>query len=38
MIDDPDKTDIFISKLKSALPIDAGLTKELQRLLATKSP
>ncbi len=38
MIDDPDKTDIFISKLKGALPIDAGLTKELQRLLATKSP
>ena len=38
MIDDPDKTDILISKLKRALPIDAGLTKELQRLLATKSP
>ena len=38
MIDDPEKTDIFISKLKSALPIDARLTKELQRLLATKSP
>ncbi len=38
MIDDPAKTDIFISKLKSALPIDAGLTKELLHLLATKSP
>jgi hypothetical protein len=38
MIDDPEKTGIFISKLKSALPIDARLTKELQRLLATKSP
>jgi hypothetical protein len=38
MIDDPDKTDIFISKLKIALPIDAGLTNELQRLLTTKSP
>lgn len=38
MIDDPDRTDIFISKLKSALPIDAGLTKGLQRLLATRSP
>lgn len=38
MIDDPDKTDILISKLKSALPLDAGLTKDLQRLLATKSP
>lgn len=38
MIDDSEKTDIFISKLKCALPIDARLTKELQRLLATKSP
>lgn len=38
MIDDPDKTDIFISKLKRALPINAGLTKELQRFLATKTP
>jgi hypothetical protein len=38
MIDDPDKTDILISKIKSALPIDAGLTEALQRLLATRSP
>jgi hypothetical protein len=38
MIDDPEKTALFISKLKQLLPIDAGIAKELQRSLAEKSP
>lgn len=38
MIDDPDKTDLFISRLKDLLPIDARISKDLQRTLAAKSP
>jgi hypothetical protein len=38
MIDDPEKTALFISRLKELLPIDAGVAKELQRSLAEKSP
>lgn len=38
MIDDPDRADVLISKLRSALPIDVGLTTALHRLLATRSP
>lgn len=38
MIDEPDRTEIFISKLRGTLPLDTGLTRELQRLLAAQSP
>ena len=38
MIDDPEKTALFISRLKELLPIDAGIAKDLQRTLAAKSP
>ena len=38
MIDDPEKTALFISRLKELLPIDAGIAKDLQRSLAAKSP
>jgi hypothetical protein len=38
MIDDPEKTDLLIAKLKDLLPIDAAITKDLQRSLAAKSP
>lgn len=38
MIDDPEKTARFISRLKERLPIDAAIAKDLQRSLAEKSP
>ena len=38
MIDDPEKTALFISRLKELLPIEAGIAKDLQRSLAAKSP
>ena len=38
MIDDPEKTALFISRLKALLPIDAGIAKDLQRSLAARSP
>jgi hypothetical protein len=38
MIDDPEKTALFISRLKELLPINAGIAKDLQRSLAAKSP
>ena len=38
MIDHPEKTALFISKLKERLPIEAGIAKELQLRLAAKSP
>jgi len=38
MIDDPEKTALFISRLKQVLPIDAGIAKDLRRCLAAKSP
>ncbi len=38
MIDDPEKTDLLISKLKDSLQIDTAITKDLQRSLAAKSP
>jgi len=38
MIDHPEKTALFISRLKERLPINAGIAKELQLSLAAKSP
>jgi hypothetical protein len=38
MIDDPEKTALFISRLKELLPINVGIAKDLQRSLAEKSP
>jgi hypothetical protein len=38
MIDHPEKTALFISRLKAQLPFAAGIAKELQRSLAAKSP
>jgi len=38
MIDHPEKTALFISKLKEQLPINAGIAKELQLSLAARSP
>lgn len=38
MIDDPEKTELLISRLKDLLPIDAMIAKDLRRNLAAKSP
>ena len=38
MIDDPEKTDIFISRLKDVLPINVRITEDLRRTLVAKSP
>jgi hypothetical protein len=38
MIDDPEKTENFISRLKDGLPINAIIPKDLRRNLAAKSP
>lgn len=38
MIDDPEKTALLISSLEKRLPIDAGIAKDLQRILSAKSP
>jgi hypothetical protein len=38
MIDDPEKTELLISRLKELLPVDAGLAKDLRRTLAIESP
>ena len=38
MLDDPEKTALFISRLKGLLPLDAGIATELRRSLAEKSP
>ena len=38
MIDDLDKVDILLEKLKTALPIETKLTQRLIRTLAQKSP
>lgn len=38
MIDDPEKTELLISRLKDLLPIDAVIAKDLRRSLAERSP
>jgi hypothetical protein len=38
MIDDPEKTETFISRLKDVLPINAKITNDLRNSLAARSP
>lgn len=38
MIDDPEKADILLEKLKKSLPIETRLNQRLIRALAQKSP